>query len=123
MTVDDLRELHLEKSHFYSEQAPGDAIAELGVFGTAPASPTFGGTRMSTNAPDHPVVHAHSSYFEPGSEALENIVDVVTGRYADTRGTARRWRRRRGPGGLGPAAPGRPLRPPGVTTGARASGS
>jgi hypothetical protein len=28
-------------------------------------------------------VHAHSSYFEPGSEALENIVAVVTGRYAD----------------------------------------
>ena len=51
MTVEELRDLHLEKAHFYSEQAPGDAIAELGVFGTAPASPTFGGTRMSTNAP------------------------------------------------------------------------
>ena len=83
MTVDQLRDLHLEKSHFYSEQAPGDAIAELGVFGTAPASPTFGGTRMSTNAPDHPAVTAHSRYFEPGSEALENMVDVVTGHYDD----------------------------------------
>ena len=61
MTVDDLRELHLEQSHFFSEQAPGDAIAELGVFGTAPASPTFGGTRMSTNAPDH----------RPGARALQ----------------------------------------------------
>ena len=83
MTVDQLRDLHLEKAHFYSEQAPGDAIAELGVFGTAPASPTFGGTRMSTNAPDHPAVTAHSRYFEPGSEALENMVDVVTGQYDD----------------------------------------
>jgi pimeloyl-ACP methyl ester carboxylesterase len=83
MTVDDLRQLHMEKSHFFAEQAPGDAIAELGIFGTAPAAPTFGGQRLRTNAADHPVVHAHSSYFEPGSEALENIVAVVTGRYAD----------------------------------------
>ncbi len=56
MTVDELRDLHIEQSHFFSEQAPGDAIAELGVFGSAPTSPTFGGTRMSTNAPDHPTV-------------------------------------------------------------------
>jgi len=83
MTVDDLRQLHMERSHFFAEQAPGDAIAELGVFGTAPTSPTFGGRRLRTNAPDHPEVHAHSHYFEPGSEALENIVDVVTGRYDD----------------------------------------
>ena len=82
MTVDALRELHVQQSHFFSEQAPGDAIAELGVFGAAPASPTFGGTRMSTNAPDHPQVLAHSNYFEPGSEALENMVDVVTGHYS-----------------------------------------
>jgi pimeloyl-ACP methyl ester carboxylesterase len=83
MTVDELRDLHIEQSHFFSEQAPGDAIAELGVFGSAPTSPTFGGTRMSTNAPDHPPVEAHSSYFEPGSEALENTVDVVTGEYSE----------------------------------------
>ena len=66
MTVDDLRELHLEQSHFFSEQAPGDAIAELGVFGAAPSSPTFGGTRMSTNAPDHPTVAAHSQLLRAG---------------------------------------------------------
>jgi Alpha/beta hydrolase len=81
MTVDGLRDLHLEQSHFFAEQAPGDAVAELGVFGASPASPKFGGTRMSTNAPDHPTVMAHSDYFEPGSEALENMVDVVTGQY------------------------------------------
>ena len=83
MTVDELRDLHVEQSHFFSEQAPGDAIAELGVFGAPPSSPTFGGTRMSTNAPDHPAVAAHSGYFEPGSEALENMADVVTGEYAE----------------------------------------
>jgi hypothetical protein len=83
MTVDELRQLHLEEHHFFSEQAPGDPVAELGIFGTAPTSPTFGGTRLSTNAPNHAVVHAHSEYFEPGSQALENIVDVVMGRYGD----------------------------------------
>jgi hypothetical protein len=83
MTVDGLRDLHLEQGHFFSEQAPGDAVAELGVFGASPASPRFGGTRMSTNAPDHPSVTAHSRYFEPGSTALENMVDVVTGEYSD----------------------------------------
>ena len=83
MTVDDLRQLHVERAHFFAEQAPGDAIAELGIFGTTPSSPTFGGRRLRTNAPDHAEVHAHSHYFEPGSQALENIVDVVTGRYDD----------------------------------------
>jgi pimeloyl-ACP methyl ester carboxylesterase len=81
MTVEELRELHVQQAHFFSEQAPGDGIAELGVFGTAPSSPTFGGTRMSTNAPGHPDVSSHSSYFEAGSEALENIADVVTENY------------------------------------------
>ena len=83
MTVDELRQLHLEQSHFFSEQAPGDAIAELGIFGASPTSPKFGGTRMSTNAPEHPPVAAHSHYFDPGSTALENMVDVVTGQYDD----------------------------------------
>jgi pimeloyl-ACP methyl ester carboxylesterase len=83
MTVDELRQLHLEQAHFFAEQAPGDVVAELGIFGTAPASPRFGGTRMSTNAPDHPPVVAHSRYFEPGSAALENMADVVTGHYSD----------------------------------------
>ncbi len=83
MTVDGLRDLHLQQAHFFSEQAPGDAVAELGVFGASPASPQFGGTRMSTNAPDRPPVTRHSRYFEPGSAALENMVDVVTGEYSE----------------------------------------
>jgi pimeloyl-ACP methyl ester carboxylesterase len=81
MTVDDLRQLHLDDTHFFSEEAPGDPVAGLGIFGTEPTSPVFGGTRMATNAPDHVQVRAHSEYFAPGSESLENIVDVVTGRY------------------------------------------
>jgi pimeloyl-ACP methyl ester carboxylesterase len=81
MSVDRLRELHLDSRHFFAEEAPGDAIAELGVFGASPTSPLFGGTRMRTNAPGHVEVLSHSSYFLPGSEALENIVNVVTGNY------------------------------------------
>jgi pimeloyl-ACP methyl ester carboxylesterase len=83
MTVDELRQLHVETGHFFSEKAPGDAVAELGIFGAAPTSSTFGGTRMRTNALGHGEVLAHSHYFEAGSEALENMVAVVTGRYAD----------------------------------------
>jgi pimeloyl-ACP methyl ester carboxylesterase len=83
MTVDELRALHVQQSHFFSEQAPGDAIAELGVFGASPSSPTFGGTRMRTNAEGRPPVSSHSNYFEPESEALENMARVVTGDYDD----------------------------------------
>ena len=104
MTVDDLRQLHLQQAHFFAEQAPGDAIAELGVFGAAPASPKFGGTRRSTNVPDHPPVVAHSRDFEPGSEALENMADVVTGHYSGHLAASGRLPRdRRRPRGLGPA--------------------
>lgn len=81
MTVDELRDLHIERSHFFAEQAPGDVIGELGIFGATPSSPSFGGTRMSTNAEGHPEVSAHSRYFEPESEALENVARVVTGEY------------------------------------------
>jgi len=82
MTVDELRELHVSRWHFFSEEAPGDAIAELGIFGASPTSPAFGSTRMRTNAPGHVEVMAHSNYFVPGSESLENIVDVVVGHYS-----------------------------------------
>ncbi len=96
MSVDDLRQLHLVESHFFSEEAPGDAIADLGIFGAAPTSPTFGGTRMRTNAPGHITIAAHSSYFMAGSEALENIVDVVTGRYDSIQSHNYSWSERAG---------------------------
>ena len=81
MTVDDLRQLHLDAAHLFTEEAPGDPVAQLGLYGTEPTSPVFGGTRMRTNAPGHVEVRAHSEYFVPGSESLDNIVAVVTGRY------------------------------------------
>ena len=81
MTVDDLRQLHLDDAHVFTEQAPGDPVAGLGVYGAQPTWPEFGGTRMRTNAAGHVEVREHSAYFTPGSESLENIVAVVTGRY------------------------------------------
>jgi len=83
MTVERLGELHLPSSHFFAEQAPRDPVAGLGAFGTDPSSPTFGGTRLATNHPGRPAVVEHSSYFEKDSEALSNLADVVTARYAD----------------------------------------
>jgi hypothetical protein len=59
MTVDELRQLHVEQSHFFSEQAAGDPVAELGIFGATPSSPTFGGTRMETDAEDQRQTSAH----------------------------------------------------------------
>jgi len=81
MTVDDLRQLHLDAAHLFTEEAPGDPVADLGLYGAEPTSPVFGGTRMRTNAPGHVAVRAHSEYFVPGSESLDNIVAVVTCRY------------------------------------------
>ena len=105
MTVDDLRDLHLEQSHFFSEQAPGDVIAELGVFGTAPDVPD-----LRRYPHEHrtrrimPRCRRTPSTSNPGSEALENMVDVVTGQYADIeRHRAALPRDRRWPRGL--AAP------------------
>ena len=83
MTVDELRQLHVTETHFYGEQAPGDVAAELGIFGAPPASPPFGGTRVEVNTPDHPEVAAHSHSLDTGSEALENIADVVSGHHDD----------------------------------------
>ena len=48
MTVEGLRQLHVKTSHFFSEEAPGDTVAQLGIFGASPTSPGFGGTRMRT---------------------------------------------------------------------------
>jgi pimeloyl-ACP methyl ester carboxylesterase len=50
MSVDGLRELHIWSAHFFSEEAPGDAIAELGIFGALPTSPFFGGTHAHQRA-------------------------------------------------------------------------
>jgi len=49
-----------------------------------PAATVFGGTWLATNRPGAVAVREHSEYFEPGSEALANIVDVVTGKLEAT---------------------------------------
>jgi len=84
MSVDDVRELHLERQQFYVERAPGDPVAGLGLLGVDPAATVFGGTWLATNRPGAVAVREHSEYFEPGSEALANIVDVVTGKLEAT---------------------------------------
>jgi pimeloyl-ACP methyl ester carboxylesterase len=85
MTVDDVRDLHLTQRQFFVERAPEDAVAGLGLLGSDPASEGFGGTWLSTNSPGSVPVREHSHYFEPGSEALANIVDVITGQLAGIR--------------------------------------
>jgi hypothetical protein len=81
--VESFEELHLRAGHFFAEKAPRDVVAGLGVIGADPASLSFGGTRMTTNEVGRPDVVEHSSYFTRGSRALENIGDVVMGRYGD----------------------------------------
>ena len=56
MTVDDLRQLHLDGAHFFTEEAPGDPVAELGVYGTEPtrrcsAAPACGPTPRARGGP------------------------------------------------------------------------
>lgn len=63
----------------YVERAPQDPVAGLEAFGTDPASPAFGATRLTTNAPGRPIVTGHSEYFTPGSEALRNTAAVAGG--------------------------------------------
>jgi pimeloyl-ACP methyl ester carboxylesterase len=79
--VETLDELHLRAGHFFAEKAPGDVVAGLGAAGADPASMLFGATRLTTNAAGRPEVVEHSNYFTRGSRALENIGDVVMGRY------------------------------------------
>ena len=82
MNVEGVRDLHLRRRQFYVERAPGDPVADLGLLGPDPASGLFGGNWLATNDEGLAQVRGHSQYFEPGSAALANIVDVVTGRTA-----------------------------------------
>jgi hypothetical protein len=80
MTVDDISQLHLKSGQFFAEHAPGDPVAnQLGGFGTDPASPLFGGSRLATNAAGMKPVSGHSAYFQPNTQALSGIGDVVSG--------------------------------------------
>ncbi len=63
----------------YAERAPGDLVGDTEAFGTDPALPGSGATRLTTNRAGRPRVEGHSQYFEPRSQALENIAAVATG--------------------------------------------
>lgn len=57
-------------------RAPFDAVSWTENFGRDPSDPRFGATRFETGDD----LWWHSSYFAPGSESLDNIVRIVTGR-------------------------------------------
>ena len=63
---------------------PGDVVARSGWFGTPPTDPAFGATVLEAHpwpADESPsTLHAHSAYFDEGSQMLDNLVGVVTGR-------------------------------------------
>jgi Alpha/beta hydrolase len=83
MTVDNVGQLHLNSSQFYAEQAPKDIVANnLGGLGNDPTSPSFGSTRLATNAPGLPSVSGHSQYFTPGTKAVQDIASVIDGNVA-----------------------------------------
>lgn len=78
--VDHEADLHLPgRGHVYAERAPEDPVSDLEAFGNDPSMPTFGGVRMTTNAPEMPEVTGHSRYFTPGSVSVANVGRVVAG--------------------------------------------
>jgi pimeloyl-ACP methyl ester carboxylesterase len=81
MGVDNVRHLHVDQRHFWSESAPGDqvpyAAPVLGGHGVAPGDGRFGGNVMTTDT------RGHSGYWDIGSDSLANQALVVTGRYGD----------------------------------------
>lgn len=88
--VDRASDLPLPASgNVYAEEIRGDPVGRFEWFGIEPTSGSFGGVRLTTNAPGQVPIgggvdaHAHSQYFVQGSEALANIAFVVAGRGND----------------------------------------
>jgi hypothetical protein len=80
MTVDNISGLHLKPGQFYAEKAPNDFVTNnLAGYGPDPALPGFGGTRLASNAPDHPAATGHSDYFKQNTQSLAGIADVIDG--------------------------------------------
>ena len=78
--VDRVRELDAQLTGTISVlSAPGDVVADLAYFGHDPDAPSFGATRLTTNATGRPRVEAHANYFVEGSQSLRNMAAVVTG--------------------------------------------
>jgi hypothetical protein len=78
MDVDWSVDLHTDSGAFYALRAPGDFVAnDLSGHGTDPSSPMFGGTRLATNGDGFDPVSGHSEYFDPNTQSLKSVVDVI----------------------------------------------
>jgi hypothetical protein len=71
----------------YSVTAENDIIhlAAGATLGPDPFNPSFGATRLDANpgpswGPGLPSVKAHSSYWDPGNPALQNMGDIIAGK-------------------------------------------
>jgi hypothetical protein len=87
MGVDHASDLHLPGT-VYAERAPQDPVANLESFGQDPTSPSFGGTRLTTNRAGRPEVVGHSRYFDPRTESVANVGRVVAGAGPQTQGAS-----------------------------------
>ena len=85
--VERAKQLHLPAGHVFVGASSRDPVSYLDRFGKDPAHASFGATRFQAEDPTRNAwrvdVDDHSKYFDPGSESLANIVDVVTADYAD----------------------------------------
>ncbi|MGW6692852.1 alpha/beta hydrolase [Rhodococcus sp. NPDC054953] len=77
--ADDVTDLGLAPGRVYAADAPGDLIADLGVYGADPDT-LAGVTVLPTAARDSLTgVTGHSGYLDPGSASLDNVAAVVAG--------------------------------------------
>lgn len=73
--------------HVYVGSNSDDVISMLDKFGDDPAEVGAGTIRFEAEDPKY---NGHSNYFHPGTAALQNIADVVTGNYDDIEQDAHR---------------------------------
>ena len=87
-------QLHLPAGHVFVGASSRDPVSYLDRFGADPAHASFGATRFQAEDPTRNSWRLdfddHSKYFDAGTESLANIVDVVTGDYADVERAAYR---------------------------------
>jgi pimeloyl-ACP methyl ester carboxylesterase len=87
-------DLHMDPDHVYVGSNSSDTVTYRtrttfgwDPLGQDPAGDEFGATRFQAEAPDRnpavPGIADHSKYYDPGSESLYNISNVVTGDYSD----------------------------------------
>ncbi|WP_344272686.1 alpha/beta hydrolase [Actinomadura napierensis] len=80
MGVDNVKQLHIDQRHFWSESAPGDLTGYAGPIlggrgGFVPGDEEFGGNAMTTDT------EGHSGYWDIGKGSLRNQALVVVGDY------------------------------------------